>query len=70
MNFLGRRAPSSLRTAAQVLSGPLQADPAGNLAWPCTSEKMGITRLEALHLDGRADAIRTEIASAQRRVSS
>ncbi|QOD06137.1 hypothetical protein [Pseudarthrobacter sp. BIM B-2242] len=68
MNLLGHRSPAfpTSATTARVLSRSVLADRAANVTWRSISEKMAITRLEAMKLGYSLDDVLTEIAAARR----
>lgn len=68
MNLLGHRSPAFPTNAvtARVLSRSVLADRAANVTWRSISEKMAITRLEAMKLGYSLDDVLTEIASTGR----
>lgn len=65
MTLLGHYSPAFPTNAvtARVLSRSVLADRAAKVTWRAISEKMAITRLEAMKLGYSLDDVLTEIAS-------
>lgn len=65
MNLLGRRSPAfpTSATTARVLSRSVLADRAAHVSWRSISEKMAITRLEAMKLGYSLDDVLAEITA-------
>ena len=62
-NLLGHRSPAFPATVsnARVLSRSVMADRAAKVSWRAISEKMGITRIEAMKLGYNLEDVITEI---------
>ena len=65
MNLPGHRSPAfpTSATTARVLSRSVLEDRAAHVTWRSISEKMAITRLEAMKLGYNLDDVLTEIAA-------
>jgi hypothetical protein len=66
-NLLGRRSPAFPTTVgiARTLSRSVMADRAAKVTWRAISEKMSITRIEAMKLGYSLDEVITEIKTAK-----
>lgn len=65
--LLGHRSPAfpSSVTVARTLSRSVMADRAAKVSWRAISEKMGITRVEAMKLGYSLDDVIAEIKTAK-----
>jgi hypothetical protein len=66
-NLLGRRSPAfpTSVTVARTLSRSVLADRSARLSWRAISEKMSITRIEAMKLGYSLDDVVAEIKTAK-----